>query len=124
MKRIYLLLLFLITLNYISCYEDPFFKLKVFVVNQDFNVVEGADVIISVQNEFGEIVEEATVFESSTTDNNGLASFEFDNLGFFSIQVQKLMPETNQVICGNASVSLEQNIIKEITILAAESNCN
>ena len=43
MKRIYLLFLLLMTLNYISCYEDPFFKLKVFVVNQDFVVVEGAD---------------------------------------------------------------------------------
>ena len=124
MKRIYPLLLLLITLNCVSCYEDPFFKLKVFVVDQDFNTIEGADIVISVQDEVGEIVEEATIYQTSITDYNGLASFEFDNLGFFSIQVQKLMPESNQVICGNASVSLEQNIIKEITILAAESNCN
>lgn len=124
MKRIYLLLLLLITLNCVSCYEDPFFKLKVFVVNQDLNIVEGADVVISVQNNEGEIVEDATVFQFSTTDNNGLASFDFDNLGFFSIQVQKQIVEINQLICGNSSVSLEENNIKEITILATESNCN
>jgi len=123
MKRIYALLLLLITLNCVSCYEEPVFKLKVFVVNQDFDVVDGADVIISVQNEQGEIVEEATVFQSSTTDNNGLASFEFDNLGFFSVQVQKTYGPDN-IICGNSSVSLEENITKEITILATESNCN
>ncbi len=123
MKRIYPLLLLLITLNCVSCYEDPFFKLKVFVVDQDFNAIEGADVVISVQNDEGEIVEDATVYQSSTTDFNGLASFEFDNLGFFSIQAQKNY-DTNQIICGNSSVSLEENITKEITILATESNCN
>ncbi len=111
------------TLNYISCYEDPFFKLKVFVVNQDFNVVEGADVIISVQGEDGEIVEDATVYQSATTDFNGLVSFEFDNLGFFAIQAQKNYGP-DYIICGNTSVSLEENVTKEITILATESNCN
>ena len=123
MKRIYLLFLLLMTLNYISCYEDPFFKLKVFVVNQDFDVVEGADVVISVQGEDGEIVEDATVYQSATTDFNGLASFEFDNLGFFAIQVQKIYGP-DHIICGNSSVSLEENVTKEITILATESNCN
>ena len=123
MKRIYPLLLLLITLNCVSCYEDPFFKLKVFVVNQDFDVVEGADVVISVQGEDGEIVEDATVYQSATTDFNGLASFEFDNLGFFSIQVQKNYAP-DYIICGNSSVSLEENVTKEITILATESNCN
>jgi len=122
MKRIYLLFLFFISLSFVSCYEDPFFKLKVFVVNQDFIPVEGADVIISVQNDLGEIIEDATVFKSASTDNNGLASFDFENLGFFSVQVQKTIFSTN--ICGSSSVSLEENIIKEITILATESNCN
>lgn len=123
MKRIYPLLLLLITLNCVSCYEDPFFKLKVFVVDQDFNTIEGADVVISVQNDEGEIVEGATVYQSSTTDFNGLASFDFDNLGFFSIQAQKTYGP-DDIICGNSSVSLEENITKEITILATESNCN
>jgi len=123
MKRIYPLLLLLITLNCVSCYEDPFFKLKVFVVDQDFNTIEGADIVISVQDEVGEIVEEATIYQTSITDYNGLASFEFDNLGFFAIQVQKTYGPDN-MICGNSSVSLEENIIKEITILATESNCN
>ncbi len=122
MKRIYLLFLFFISLSFASCYEDPFFKLKVFVVNQDFIPVEGADVIISVQNDLGEIIEDATVFKSASTDNNGLASFDFENLGFFSVQVQKIIFSTN--ICGTSSVSLEENVIKEITILATESNCN
>lgn len=122
MKRIYLLFLFFISLSFVSCYEDPFFKLKVFVVNQDFIPVEGADVTISVQNDLGEIIEDATVFKSASTDNNGLASFDFENLGFFSVQVQKTIFSTN--ICGSSSVSLEENIIKEITILATESNCN
>ena len=122
MKRIYLLFLFFISFSFVSCYEDPFFKLKVFVVDQDFIPVEGADVIISVQNDLGEIIEDATVFKSASTDNNGLASFDFENLGFFSIQVQKTIISTN--ICGTSSVSLEENIIKEITILATESNCN
>ena len=122
MKRIYLLFLFFISLSFVSCYEDPFFKLKVFVVNQDFIPVEGADVIISVQNDSGEIIEDATVFKSALTDSNGLASFDFENLGFFSVQAQKVIFSTN--ICGSSSVSLEENVIKEITILATESNCN
>ena len=84
MKRIYLLFLFFISLSFVSCYEDPFFKLKVFVVDQDFLPVEGADVIISVQNDLGEIIEDATVFKSASTDNNGLASFDFENLGFIA----------------------------------------
>ena len=61
MKRIYLFLLIVISLNYVSCYEDPFYKLNVFVVDQELNLVENADVIISVQNDLGEIVEDATV---------------------------------------------------------------
>tara|TARA_B100000579_G_scaffold404666_1_gene389676 strand:+ start:284 stop:655 length:372 start_codon:yes stop_codon:yes gene_type:complete len=123
MKRIYTLLILLTTLTCFSCYEDPFFKLKVFVVDQDLNTVEGAEVVISVQDDQGQIIEDATVFQSSITDYNGLASFDFDNLGFFSIQVQKIYGPY-QMICGNSSVSLEENITKEITILATESNCD
>ncbi len=123
MKRIYTLLILLTTLACFSCYEDPFFKLKVFVVDQDLNTVEGAEVVISVQDDQGQIIEDATVFQSSITDYNGLASFDFDNLGFFSIQVQKIYGPY-QMICGNSSVSLEENITKEITILATESNCD
>ena len=124
MRRIYLFLLIVISLNYVSCYEDPFYKLNVFVVDQELNLVENADVIISVQNDLGEIVEDATVYLTSTTDVNGLSKFEFENLGFFSIQVQKIISEPNNIICGNSSVSLEENTTKEITILATEPNCN
>ena len=124
MKRIYLFLLIVISLNYVSCYEDPFYKLNVFVVDQELNLVENADVIISVQNDSGEIVEDATVYLTSTTDVNGLSKFEFENLGFFSIQVKKIISEPNNIICGNSSVSLEENTTKEITILATEPNCN
>ena len=123
MKRIYTLLILLTTLACFSCYEDPFFKLKVFVVDPDLNTVEGAEVVISVQDDQGQIIEDATVFQSSITDDSGLASFDFDNLGFFSIQVQKTFGPY-QIICGNSSVSLEENITKEITILATESNCD
>ena len=123
MNRIYVLFIFLITVVCFSCYEDPFFKLKVFVVDQDLNTVEGAEVVISVQDDQGQIIEDATVFQSSITDDMGLASFDFDNLGFFSIQVQKTYGPY-QIICGNSSVSLEENITKEITILATESNCD
>jgi len=123
MKRIYTLLILLTTLAFFSCYEDPFFKLKVFVVDPDLNTVEGAEVVISVQDDQGQIIEDATVFQSSITDDSGLASFDFDNLGFFSIQVQKTFGPY-QIICGNSSVSLEENITKEITILATESNCD
>tara|TARA_B100001248_G_C27305806_1_gene419396 strand:- start:172 stop:546 length:375 start_codon:yes stop_codon:yes gene_type:complete len=124
MKRIYLFLLIVISLNYVSCYEDPFYKLNVFVVDQELNLVENADVIISVQNDLGEIVEDATVYHTSTTDVNGLSKFEFENLGFFSIQVQKIIFEPDNIICGTSSVSLEENTTKEITILATEPNCN
>ena len=123
MNRIYVLFIFLITVVCFSCYEDPFFKLKVFVVDQDLNNIEGAEVVISVQDDQGQIIEDATVFQSSITDDMGLASFDFDNLGFFSIQVQKTYGPY-QIICGNSSVSLEENITKEITILATESNCD
>ncbi len=123
MNRIYTLLILLITLACFSCYEDPFFKLKVFVVDQDLNTVEGAEVVISVQDDQGQIIQDATVFQSSITDYSGLASFDFDNLGFFSIQVQKTYG-SDHIICGNSSVSLEENITKEITILATEPNCN
>lgn len=124
MKRIYLFLFIVISLNFVSCYEDPFYKLNVFVVDQELNVVEGADIIISVQDDLGEIVEDATVYQTSTTNIDGLAKFEFKNLGFFSIQAQKIISEPNNIICGNSSVSLEENTTKEITILATESNCN
>ena len=124
MKRIYLFLLIVTSLNFVSCYEDPFYKLNVFVVDQELNVVEGADIIISVQDDLGEIVEDATVYHTASTNVDGLAKFEFENLGFFSVQVQKIISEPNDIICGNSSVSLEENTTKEITILATESNCN
>ena len=124
MRRIYLFLLIVISLNYVSCYEEPFYKLNVFVVDQELNLVENADVIISVQNDLGEIVEDATVYRTATTDVNGLSKFEFENLGFFSVQVQKIISAPNNIICGNSSVSLEENTTKEITILATELNCN
>ena len=40
------------------------------------------------------------------------------------IQVEKQITETNQIICGGSSVSLEENNTKEITIQVTESNCN
>ena len=123
MKRIYVVLFFLFAINYFSCYEDPFFKLLVNVVDQDFDPIENAEVIVSVQDQNGQIIEDATVFQSSVTDINGLVLFEFDNLGFFSIQVEKEYINS-QLVCGNSSVSLEENLIKEITILATEANCD
>jgi len=124
MKRIYVVLFFLFTINYFSCYEDPFFKLLVEVVDSNFNTIEGAEVIISVQDQNGEIIEGTTVYQSSVTDANGVVLFDFDNLGFFAVQAQKTDSNSQNVLCGNSSVSLEENATKEITILVTEDNCN
>ena len=63
--------------------RSVFYKLNVFVVDQELNVVEGANIIISVQDDLGEIVEDATVYQTSTTNIDGLAKFEFEKFRFF-----------------------------------------
>jgi len=118
-----------ITIMALGCYEEPFFKLNVSVVNQDLVAIENAEVIISVQDENGAIIDSANVYKSGFTDLNGNILFEFDNLGFFTVETKKMIENIkdstlNYEICGSASVGLEENMTKEITILNHESNCN
>ena len=127
--NIRILFLGLITIMALGCYEEPFFKLKVNVVNQNLTPIENAEVIISVQDENGVIIDSANVYKSGFTDLEGSILFEFDNLGFFAVETNKMIENTtdatlNYEICGSASVGLEENMTKEITILNHESNCN
>jgi len=113
----------------LGCYEEPFFKLKVNVVDQNLTPIENAEVIISVQDENGVIIDSANVYKSGLTDLNGNILFEFENLGFFAVETTKIIENTkdstlNYEICGTASIGLEENMTKEITILTTESNCN
>ena len=127
--NIRLLFLSFITILSFGCYEEPFYKLEVNVVNQSLVPIENAEVIISVQDEFGVIVDSANVYKSGFTNSNGNILFEFENLGFFTVETKKMIEITkdstlNYEICGSASVGLEENTTKEITILNTESNCN
>jgi len=122
--NIRLLFLSFITILSFGCYEEPFYKLKVNVVNQSLVPIESAEVIISVQDEFGIIVDSANVYKSGFTNSNGNILFEFENLGFFTVESIKTFDNGSNQICGSASVGLEENTTKEITILNTESNCN
>ena len=122
--NIRLLFLSFITILSFGCYEEPFYKLKVNVVNQSLVPIENAEVIISVQDEFGVIVDSANVYKSGFTNSNGNILFEFENLGFFTVESIKTFDNGSNQICGSASVGLEENTTKEITILNTESNCN
>jgi hypothetical protein len=122
--NIRLLFLSFITILSFGCYEEPSFKLKVNVVNQSLVPIESAEVIISVQDEFGIIVDSANVYKSGFTNSNGNILFEFENLGFFTVESIKTFDNGSNQICGSASVGLEENTTKEITILNTESNCN
>ena len=122
--NIRLLFLSFITILSFGCYEEPFYKLKVNVVNQSLVPIESAEVIISVQDEFGVIVDSANVYKSGFTNSNGNILFEFENLGFFTVESIKTFDNGSNQICGSASVGLEENTTKEITILNTESNCN
>ncbi|OUV56848.1 MAG: hypothetical protein CBC73_01785 [Flavobacteriales bacterium TMED113] len=122
--NIRLLFLSFITILSFGCYEEPFYKLEVNVVNQSLVPIENAEVIISVQDEFGVIVDSANVYKSGFTNSNGNILFEFENLGFFTVESIKTFDNGSNQICGSASVGLEENTTKEITILNTESNCN
>lgn len=122
--NIRLLFLSFITILSFGCYEEPFYKLEVNVVNQSLVPIENAEVIISVQDEFGVIVDSANVYKSGFTNSNGNILFEFENLGFFTVESIKIFDNGSNQICGSASVGLEENTTKEITILNTESNCN
>jgi hypothetical protein len=127
--NIRLLFLSLFIILSFGCYEEPFYKLQVNVVNQSLAPIENAEVIISVQDEFGVIVDSANIYKSGVTNSNGNILFEFENLGFFTVETSKMIEITkdatlNYEICGSASVGLEENMTKEITILTNESNCN
>lgn len=119
-----LLFLPLLIIFCIGCYEEPFYKLNVNVVNQNLSPIENAEVIISVQDENGNIIDSANVYKTGFTNSNGNVLFEFENLGFFNIESTKIFDNGNATICGSASVGLEENTTKEITILNTESNCN
>ena len=84
--NIRLLFLSFITILSFGCYEEPFYKLQVNVVNQSLEPIENAEVIISVQDEFGVIVDSANVYKSGFTNSNGNILFEFENLGFFTVE--------------------------------------
>ena len=107
-----------------GCYEDPFFKLKVNVVDQNLTPVENAEVIISVQDSTGVIIDSANVYKTGFSDLNGEVLFEFENLGFFTVEANKVFDNNSNPICGSASVGLEENTTKEITIFTTEANCN
>ena len=114
----------LVTIITLGCYQDPFFKLKVSIIDQDLVPVASAEVIISVQDENGVIIDSANVYKTGLTDLNGEVLFEFENLGFFNVDASKILTGENNQICGSASVSLEENMTKEIPIMITESNCN
>ena len=124
MKRIYLVLLFLISLLITSCYKDPFYKLDVFVVDSNFAPVENADVVVLVRDDNGQKLPDSIVEKIGETNSSGVVSFEFENLGLFNIEVEKEISETNSLICGRSNISLEENETKSITIQATEDNCN
>lgn len=124
MKRIYVVLLFLISLLVTSCYKDPFYKLDVYVVDSNFAPVENANVVVLVRDEDGQKLPDSIVEKIGETNSSGVVSFEFENLGLFNIEVEKEISETNSLICGRSNISLEENETKSITIQATEDNCN
>tara|TARA_Y100000589_G_scaffold146829_1_gene140494 strand:- start:565 stop:939 length:375 start_codon:yes stop_codon:yes gene_type:complete len=124
MKRIYVVLLFLISLLVTSCYKDPFYKLDVYVVDSNFAPVENANVVVLVRDDDGQKLPDSIVEKIGETNSNGIVSFEFENLGLFNIEVEKEISETNSLICGRSNISLEENETKSITIQATEDNCN
>ena len=124
MKRIYVVLLFLISLLITSCYKDPFYKLDVYVVDSNFAPVENANVVVLVRDDDGQKLPDSIVEKIGETNSSGVVSFEFENLGLFNIEVEKEISETNSLICGRSNISLEENETKSITIQATEDNCN
>ena len=54
MKRIYVVLIFLVSLLVTSCYNDPFYKLDVYVVDSNFAPVENANVVVLVRDDDGQ----------------------------------------------------------------------
>ena len=124
MKRIYVVLLFLISLLVTSCYKDPFYKLDVYVVDSNFAPVENANVVVLVRDDDGQKLPDSIVEKIGETNSTGVVSFEFENLGLFNIEVEKEISETNSLICGRSNISLEENETKSITIQATEDNCN
>ena len=124
MKRIYVVLLFLISLLVTSCYKDPFYKLDVYVVDSNFAPVENANVVVLVRDDNGQKLPDSIVEKIGETNSSGVVSFEFENLGLFNIEVEKEISETNSLICGRSNISLEENETKSITIQATEDNCN
>ena len=124
MKRIYVVLLFLISLLVTSCYKDPFYKLDVYVVDSNFAPVENANVVVLVRDDDGQKLPDSIVEKIGETNSSGVVSFEFENLGLFNIEVEKEILETNSLICGRSNISLEENETKSITIQATEDNCN
>lgn len=124
MKRIYVVLLFLISLLITSCYKDPFYKLDVYVVDSNFAPVENANVVVLVRDDNGQKLPDSIVEKIGETNSSGVVSFEFENLGLFNIEVEKEISETNSLICGRSNISLEENETKSITIQATEDNCN
>lgn len=124
MKRIYVVLLFLISLLVTSCYKDPFYKLDVYVVDSNFAPVENANVVVLVRDDDGQKLPDSIVEKIGETNSSGVVSFEFENLGLFNIEVEKEISETNSLICGRSNISLEENETKSITIQATEDNCN
>ena len=118
MKRIYVVLLFLISLLITSCYKDPFYKLDVYVVDSNFAPVENANVVVLVRDDNGQKLPDSIVEKIGETNSSGVVSFEFENLGLFNIEVEKEISETNSLICGRSNISLEENETKSITIQA------
>jgi len=124
MKGIYIVLLFISSLLVTSCYNDPFYKLDVYVVDSNFTPVENANVVVLVRDDNGQKLPDSIVEKIGETNSSGVVSFEFENLGLFNIEVEKEISETNSLICGRSNISLEENETKSITIQATEDNCN
>ena len=120
-KIIFVFFLFFMT----QCYKAPFFDLTVQVVDQSLSPVPNTSIIIEVTDlDNGDPINGSIIYFESTTNNEGLAQFSFENKAFITARACLDIVDNDAIfMCKEGHVYLEENMNKGLTLMVEGGNC-
>lgn len=118
-KLIKIGLLAIIVSFFSNCYDEPFFELRVAIVNQQLEPVSNVNIDVLITDiDSGNINNDATIDLNATSDGGGLANFSFQNKAFVTVRACK------NNLCREGHIYLEENITKDLTLMLEEHECD
>tara|TARA_B100000902_G_scaffold50725_1_gene57468 strand:+ start:1725 stop:2111 length:387 start_codon:yes stop_codon:yes gene_type:complete len=121
-QKLYKIILLFLTFFLTQCYTEPFFTLSVEIVDQNLNPVENTDIVVEATDvDNGNTINGSIIFFEGTTNDQGIAEFDFENKAFVSARACIMLNNVN--MCKEGHVYLEENTNKKLTLMIVEDDC-